>query len=254
MSDSPGEPGASATAANAVLMRHAIVLCVAAVVAGRVGFVHADDSYGIEQPVIWLLAALAAASAVAMRRIVAAAVGGAVVGGVGAAGIVARLVVYSEDWLVTQGAIVALSLIACVAAACVAFWSAQRCDGASPGRCRRCGGRLADDAGEDCPSCSAPADEAVKPVRASPLWVVSVGVLVAIVQFGPAFMCTCGFFDRAAFILTVPLFVLAWWPFLLAREGRFLPRVVAIVAVVAATMLLFKNICDVLWLGHNPVF
>jgi len=30
-------------------------------------------------------------------------------------------------------------------------------------------------------------------------------------------------------------------------------RLLTIVAVIIATMLLLKNFCDVLWIGHDPV-
>lgn len=68
----------------------------------------------------------------------------------------------------------------------------------------------------------------------------------------PLFMCMCGHLNTMVLGLTVPATILGWW----GASGRvpLMWRLLGIGAAVVATMLLGKNLLDVLWFGHDPIF
>jgi hypothetical protein len=68
----------------------------------------------------------------------------------------------------------------------------------------------------------------------------------------PAFMCICGHLSAGALVFTGGMAVLACYGWL-ATRGLFW-RLLAIGFSILPVLLLLKNVIDVLWLGHNPVF
>ena len=115
----------------------------------------------------------------------------------------------------------------------------------------KCGYTLFED--QTCPECGLIYEQATAPEPASPLWVASVFSLVLVVVVALMFTCLCGHLARETLLVLVPAVLLAWWPFLSARESRLIPRVVTILAVIASSLLLAKNIADILWFGHEPL-
>lgn len=82
-------------------------------------------------------------------------------------------------------------------------------------------------------------------------WQTFVAALSGIVVV-PAFMCLCGHLDAMALTASVPTTALAWWGF--ARPAARSGRVLAIAVAVLASALLLKNLLDVGWYGHEPLF
>ena len=78
-------------------------------------------------------------------------------------------------------------------------------------------------------------------------------VLLAAVLL-PQFLCICGHLDAAALGVSATLAGLAWFGYLTSSLNDLFSRGVRAVAVVLVTMALLKNLTDVLWLGHCPVF
>jgi hypothetical protein len=65
-------------------------------------------------------------------------------------------------------------------------------------------------------------------------------------------MCICGHLDVVALIATVPTLSLASWGF--ARRLSFVGRVLAGGVVALASVAFLKNLLDIGWSGHNPLF
>lgn len=122
---------------------------------------------------------------------------------------------------------------------------------ATPTAACRCGYTLFP--GQRCPECGRPFEDAVAQHRRPGHWVASLVALFLVVVIAPSFTCACGHLDRVALVFTTLTSGLAWWAFVAAHEKRSVPRALIAVAVVAATLLWLKNVCDVLWLGHNPL-
>ena len=117
-------------------------------------------------------------------------------------------------------------------------------------RCR-CGYALFE--GQTCPECGLTYQQATAPVPRSPLWMVSpVSLLLTFIGIS-VFPCACNHLDPNALLVVVPAALLAWWRFLFARESWPSPRIVTIVAVIASSLLLAKNVSDILWFGHDPL-
>jgi hypothetical protein len=85
-------------------------------------------------------------------------------------------------------------------------------------------------------------------------WLGSVAALVASLVALALAPCGCGHLARAGLLITVPATALGWRALLVARESRFAPRAVMVMAAVVATLVLLKNVGDVLWFGHAPVY
>jgi len=127
----------------------------------------------------------------------------------------------------------------------------SRSDPTPTARCT-CGYALFE--GQDCPECGRSFAEATRVAPTSSLWIASLVALLAAAFVASSFSCTCGHLGRFALPFSSLVLALAWWPFLFARDSRVVTRGLALIAVVSATMLLLKNVADVLWLGHQPVF
>ena len=106
---------------------------------------------------------------------------------------------------------------------------------------------------QPCPECGRTYAQAAALGSTSILWTVSVLSLISTVILYPGLRCGGGHIGQSALPITGAMAAFAWWPFLFARESRLVPRALAMIAVVAASMVLVKNICDVLWFGHNPI-
>ena len=70
----------------------------------------------------------------------------------------------------------------------------------------------------------------------------------------PSFMCICGYLSAVALPITVFATVLAWVPAAQSIRHSLRPRLVILAIAVIATVVLVKNVADVLWLGHHPLF
>lgn len=67
-------------------------------------------------------------------------------------------------------------------------------------------------------------------------------------------MCICG---HTGFV-SLPCSSLigasaAWYAMIKAKDVGVFRKIVIGISCVATTLLLFKNGCDILWLGHNPL-
>ena len=95
----------------------------------------------------------------------------------------------------------------------------------------------------------------VNPKQARNLpWTVAAFSLFLAIFITPMFMCGCGHLGRIALPVTLLSSSLAWYSFVSGKAVNGLPRIVVLIAVIAATLLLFKNVTDILWFGHSPVF
>jgi hypothetical protein len=70
--------------------------------------------------------------------------------------------------------------------------------------------------------------------------------------FIPSFMCTCGHLGRDALLATVAILVLSWWGFL--RRLSVIGRVLAIAVAALVSVAFVKNLLDIGWFGHDPLF
>ncbi len=87
--------------------------------------------------------------------------------------------------------------------------------------------------------------------RCTVAWQSLIAVVIAVLGT-PFFMCICGHIDRLGLSVTIPAGILAWWGF--TRRQSPVGRVFAMLVVVVATMVLIRNVLDVGWFGHNPIF
>jgi hypothetical protein len=65
--------------------------------------------------------------------------------------------------------------------------------------------------------------------------------------------CMCGYLDRGALPLSATAAAVAWYGWAVTKV-KLPGRLWHIVGVLLASLLLTKNIGDVLWFGHNPVW
>ncbi len=66
--------------------------------------------------------------------------------------------------------------------------------------------------------------------------------------------CMCGHLDRVSFLFTVPAFGFACYGWIRNRQMSLIRRVALILVVIVTSGVLFKNIVDVMWLGHEPLW
>jgi hypothetical protein len=66
--------------------------------------------------------------------------------------------------------------------------------------------------------------------------------------------CICGYLDRWALLVTVPGTVFAWFSVVLADKRRTLFLLGAVVVAIALSLILLKNVGDVLWYGHDALW
>jgi hypothetical protein len=70
--------------------------------------------------------------------------------------------------------------------------------------------------------------------------------------FIPPFMCVCGHLGVEALVSTIPMAALATWGCSVRTTAPL--RVVAFVVCVVAYGVLTKNLIDISWYGHDPIF
>jgi hypothetical protein len=78
---------------------------------------------------------------------------------------------------------------------------------------------------------------------------------LAMAMFGGLFFtCMCGHIAAPALLLTGPAAVLAWFVIVVDRRTEGVRRGVEGAVVIMVSVILVKNLADVLWFGHDPVF
>ena len=65
--------------------------------------------------------------------------------------------------------------------------------------------------------------------------------------------CICGHLDMISLPGSVIGFLVAFFPFVRAKQAGVARRIVIDACVVVTGLALFKNIGDVLWWGHSPL-
>lgn len=99
------------------------------------------------------------------------------------------------------------------------------------------------------PRNSAPAAPAV-PATGSRLFVF--GLLCSAVAV--VFTCMCGYIQPQALPLSVAGAALTWYPFLRYNRTNAFISLAVLLVVLISTLVLAKNLADVLWFGHQPLF
>lgn len=69
----------------------------------------------------------------------------------------------------------------------------------------------------------------------------------------PTFKCGCGYLDWPGLFVTVPACGLTVYAWVRNQSRNLVWRAFLMIVVVGATMILFKNIADVLWFGHRAL-
>ena len=92
--------------------------------------------------------------------------------------------------------------------------------------------------------------QAINPRNSYQLPIASVVLAAIALSFLP---CMCGYLDLLALPFTAAAFAIALVGWIVSRKP--LPgRLVHMAAVVVTALVLAKNILDILWLGHDPVW
>ena len=94
--------------------------------------------------------------------------------------------------------------------------------------------------------------ECIPPVQKTRWWPSIVAFIMSLLV-APGFMCLCGHLRREALPVTVAAAGFAFYGWLSTR-ATYPWRLIHIAAVVISVLMLGKNVGDVLWYGHNPVF
>ena len=68
------------------------------------------------------------------------------------------------------------------------------------------------------------------------------------------FTCGCGHLDVLALPVTLPTAMCGWCAATTVRRGNLSHAILTIVICVLTTIVLLKNLADVLWFGHNAVW
>jgi hypothetical protein len=75
---------------------------------------------------------------------------------------------------------------------------------------------------------------------------------IPLIFFAPATICACGHMDWLSLAFTGPAAGLAWWG--LCRSSRAGIWVALVLfTTVLATLVLAKNMADILWFGHHAL-
>lgn len=83
----------------------------------------------------------------------------------------------------------------------------------------------------------------------------TVGIMAILIGVGSYLLlsCACGHMERLSLIGSLPAFALAWVAFLMRKDSRPATRIVVALACLVTTIVLMKNLMDVLWLGHDAL-
>jgi hypothetical protein len=81
-------------------------------------------------------------------------------------------------------------------------------------------------------------------------------VLLSLLLLGfvPLLPCMCGYLGKSAFSFTMPCAILAWYAFAMRGNTTRPRKIVVVIILVLATMAFAKNVGDVLWYGHDPIW
>lgn len=66
--------------------------------------------------------------------------------------------------------------------------------------------------------------------------------------------CACGHLDRSNLLVTGGLAGMAWLPFLIPVRHGLVARIIIIASLILPTLVLGRNLLDILWFGHDPIF
>lgn len=66
--------------------------------------------------------------------------------------------------------------------------------------------------------------------------------------------CMCGHLGYEALPVTAGAALLAWYPFVRFERHTLDQRSFAVFTTCYGTFVLLRNVADILWFGHNPVF
>ena len=66
--------------------------------------------------------------------------------------------------------------------------------------------------------------------------------------------CMCGHLGRGQLIGSAIVSFSSWYSFTRFKEKSIIKRIVIMMAVIISTVLLAKNLADVLWFGHDAIF
>ena len=78
------------------------------------------------------------------------------------------------------------------------------------------------------------------------------GIVISVVNVGLT-CCICGHLDIISLPGSLIGLIAAWYAMFRAKDIKVFRRVVIGIACIVTTLTLFKNVCDILWLGHNPL-
>lgn len=84
-------------------------------------------------------------------------------------------------------------------------------------------------------------------------WVASTVVLFISVNVYMLFPCICGHLSTKALPALIFTAAASWFVFYKDKHASEVQRTVEALCVICTTLLLLKNIADVLWLGHSPI-
>jgi len=69
----------------------------------------------------------------------------------------------------------------------------------------------------------------------------------------PMLPCACGHLNFVALPVTIAAAFFGWWGFC-RKTQSLLWRLISLAIVIFVTLVLAKNLGDILWYGHNPLF
>ncbi|MEM7165870.1 MAG: hypothetical protein AAF581_10420 [Planctomycetota bacterium] len=84
--------------------------------------------------------------------------------------------------------------------------------------------------------------------------ILAVSAPVLSIGSSAVFMCVCGHVDHLALPGNLGGVILSWCAVALKKQPTLAERLGYWLSVGVTTALLFNNLLDVLWLGHEPVF
>jgi hypothetical protein len=65
--------------------------------------------------------------------------------------------------------------------------------------------------------------------------------------------CICGYLDFVSLPGSIIGFALAWYALLMHKKFSITKRVITCFLCIVTALILFKNIADILWFGHNAL-
>lgn len=82
----------------------------------------------------------------------------------------------------------------------------------------------------------------------------ALSAFLAVFLIVPACSCACGHMEATGLALSSPMAIIAWLAFIFGGKTHLVWSFVRMIAAVLTTVVLVKNVADVLWFGHGPVF